>query len=138
MAFIFHATMSNPFTQSPWILTSVKAKDTEDIEKGAMLNIESGEVDIAATGNSGLVGACVETVSAVDSTTPVKFVANFDAIYRVGDANARNIGAKFDLDSDATGITTSTNADLVMVVPTLASEDSLVCISPSQHFWGGA
>jgi hypothetical protein len=111
-------------------------KDTETLTKGDLLNLETGEVDLAATGDTGFVGAAAETVSGTDSTTEIQVVTGWDAVYAVTDANARAKGATLDI-SGATGAMTvaaTSNADLVVVKKSAADEPTLVMFNPAKHY----
>lgn len=113
----------------------LKSKDTETITKGDMVNLESGEVDLAATADTGIYGAVLDTGARVDSTTDVTFIADDDAVYAVTDANARLEGATLDLTgaTGAQGVTTSSNKEFVVVAPSSASEETLVRINVGKH-----
>ena len=114
----------------PLILTLLM-KDTETLTRGDMLNVESGEVDLCATGDAAIAGVFVGpenpddavdgkpgTVSGTDSTTLVKVIVNPDAVYEdANDTSARLAGATLDI-SGATGAQTlaaSSNTELVVV-----------------------
>ena len=114
----------------PLILTFVM-KDTETLTRGDMLNIESGEVDLAATADVAIAGIFVGpenpddavdgkpgTVSGTDSTTIVKCLVNPDAVYAdANDTSARAAGATLDI-CGATGAQTvaaSSNTEFVVV-----------------------
>lgn len=111
-------------------------KDTETITKGDLVNLETGEVDLAATNDTALVGVALETVSGTDSTTKIKCITDLDAVYAVDDANARAIGATLDI-TGATGamtVTTSSNADVLVVADSSATEPTLVRINTGEHW----
>lgn len=111
-------------------------KDTETLTPGDMVNLETGEVDLAATNDAALLGVVVEGPTAgTDSTTRIKVIADPDAVYGVYDANARLVGATLDI-SGATGaqtVGTPTNNDLTVVSESTASEETLVMISEGLH-----
>lgn len=110
-------------------------KDSEDLTEGDLVNLESGEVDLAATSDTGLLGIALETKTGVDSTTEIEVITNPDAIYSVYDANARIKGAKLDF-SGATGqmtVATDSNHDLLVVANSAADERTLVMINPGHH-----
>lgn len=111
-------------------------KDTETLYKGDLVNLESGEIDLAATNDSALVGVVLETVSGVDSTTQVEVITDADAVYAVYDANARAIGATLDItgSAGAMGVTTSSNADVQVVADSTADEWTLVMINHGEHW----
>ncbi|NCW58357.1 MAG: hypothetical protein EBV65_11920, partial [Gammaproteobacteria bacterium] len=43
-------------------------KDTETLTKGDFANLETGEIDLAATGDTTLLGAIQQTAAGTDST----------------------------------------------------------------------
>ena len=102
----------------PLILTFLMA-DTETFTRGDMMNVASGEVDLAATADVGLAGIFIGpenpddavdgkpgTVAGTDSTTIVKVIVNPDAVYAdPNDTVARLAGALLDI-SGATGAQT--------------------------------
>ena len=114
----------------PLILTFLM-KDSETFTRGDVMNIESGEVDLAATGDAALAGIFVGpenpddavdgkpgTVAGTDSTTIVKVIVNPDAVYAdANDTSARLAGATLDI-SGSTGAQTmaaSSNTEFVVV-----------------------
>ncbi|MGB1284892.1 MAG: hypothetical protein ACPG7F_00045 [Aggregatilineales bacterium] len=110
-------------------------KDSETLTKGDLVNLESGEVDLAATADTALLGMVVQTLAGTDSVTEIEVITSQDAVYRVYDANARVIGATLDI-AGATGLMTvaaSSNADLVVVANSTASEETLVKIAHDSH-----
>lgn len=110
-------------------------KDTETLTKGDLVNLETGEVDLAATGDTNLLGVVLETAAGTDSTTRIKVIVDADAIYGVYDANARLKGATLDL-SGATGaqtVTTSSNKEFVVYAESTASEETLVVFNVGKH-----
>ena len=98
-------------------------KDSETFTRGDMLNLESGEVDLLATGDTAAVGVFMGPenpndatdgqpgiVAGTDSTTVVKAIVNPDAVYADGnDTSARLAGALLDV-SGATGAQTIASA----------------------------
>ena len=114
----------------------LKAKDTETLTKGDLLNLESGEVDLAATADANLLGVCLDTAARTDSTTDVYVITDADAVYGVSDANARVVGATLDI-SGATGaqaVAASSNKELVVVAPSTSTEETLVRINVGKAF----
>lgn len=111
-------------------------KDTETLSKGDLVNLEGGEVDLAATNDSALVGAVLETKAGTDSTTTIMVITDQDAVYGVYDANARAIGATLDIagTTGAMTVAASANADLIVVANSTAEEETLVRIVPAKHF----
>ena len=134
----------------PLILTFLM-KDTETLTRGDMLNIESGEVDLCATGDAAIAGVFVGPenpndatdgepgkVSGTDSTTIVKAIVNPDAVYAdPNDTNARLAGATLDI-SGATGAQTlaaSSNTEFVVVErKRQSSDETRVMICSSAHY----
>ena len=113
----------------------LKAKDTETLTKGDLLNLETGEVDLAATADANLLGICLDTAARTDSTTDVYVITDADAVYGVTDANARVLGATLDI-SGATGaqaVAASSNKEFVVVAPSTATEETLVRVNIGKH-----
>ena len=110
-------------------------KDTETITKGDLVNLESGEVDLAATADANLLGAAQETVAGTDSVSKIDVIVDADAVYRVTDANARVKGATLDIagTTGAQGVTTSSNKEFVVYAASSASEPTLVRINSDAH-----
>ena len=131
------------------LILEFTTKDTETLTQGDLLNLETGEVDLAATNDAALVGVLVSAsdpasysssnpaaIGAVDSTTKVKAIANEDAVYASADANARLAGVNLDL-SGATGaqtFATDSNHDFLTVVGKGAAEATLAIIAPGEHY----
>lgn len=113
----------------------LKAKDTETLTKGDLLNLETGEVDLGATADTNLLGVCLDTAARTDSTTDVYVITDADAVYGVADANARVKGATLDI-SGATGaqaVAASSNKEFVVVAPSTATEETLVRVNVGKH-----
>lgn len=111
-------------------------KDTETLTKGDMANLESGEVDLAATADANLVGVVLETKAGTDSTTKIKVIVDEDAVYGVVDNNARAIGATLDI-TGATGAQTvaaSSNKEFVVYADSSATEETLVRWNVGKHY----
>lgn len=114
-------------------------KDTETITKGDIVNLETGQVDLAATNDDGLVGVALETVAGTTSVSKIKVITDEDAVYAVVDNNARLIGATLDI-SGATGaqtVATSSNKEFVVARNSSATEETLVRINPNHHWSAG-
>jgi hypothetical protein len=111
-------------------------KDTETLYKGDLVNLESGEIDLAATNDSALVGVVLKTTSGIDSTTQVEVITDPDAVYAVYDANARKIGDTLDIAGAAGAMTVaaSSNVDVTVVADSTADEWTLVVIAHGEHF----
>lgn len=117
-------------------IMSLLCKDTETLSKGDIANLESGEIDLAATGDTALVGVILETKAGTDSTTEFLVIVDADAVYEVYDANARLVGATLDI-AGATGaqtVATSSNKEFVVVAPSSATQPTLVAFNIGKHF----
>lgn len=112
-----------------------KCKDTETLTKGDLVNLEAGEIDLAATDDKALLGVVMETKAGTDSTTEYSVVTDEDAIYGVYDANARLAGVKLDLagTTGAMTVAADSNHDLQTIAASSASEETLVMISHGAH-----
>ena len=134
----------------PLILTFLMA-DTETFTRGDMMNVASGEVDLAATADVGLAGVFLGpenpddavdgkpgTVAGTDSTTIVKVIVNPDAVYAdANDTVARLAGALLDI-SGATGAQTvaaSSNTEFVVVErKRQSSDETRLQIASTSHY----
>jgi len=134
----------------PLILTFAM-KDTETFTRGDMMNVESGEVDLAVTTDAVIAGIFVGpenpedavdgkpgTLSGTDSTTIVKVIVNPDAVYAdANDTVARLAGALLDI-SGATGAQTvaaSSNTEFVVVErKRQSSDETRLQICSSAHY----
>jgi uncharacterized Zn finger protein len=112
------------------------AKDNETLSKGDIANLEGGEIDLAVTTDTNLLGVILETKVAADSTTYHDVITDADAVYAVTDANARAVGATLDLtgNTGAQGVTTSSNKEFVVVADSTATQETLVRINIGKHF----
>lgn len=110
-------------------------KDTETLTAGDMVNLESGEVDLAVTTDAKILGAAAETVAGTDSTTSIKCYTDPNIVYGVDDANARVIGATLDIagTTGAQTVAASSNKEFVVVRASSATEETLVIINRDAH-----
>lgn len=110
-------------------------KDSETLSKGDLANLESGQIDLAATADTNLLGVILETQAGTTAVTKAKVVTDADAVYGVTDANARVKGATLDLSGStgAQGVTTSSNKEFVVVAASSATEETLVRINVGKH-----
>lgn len=116
-------------------IETLTIKDTETLTKGDLVNLETGEIDLAATADTNLLGIVLETKAGTDSTTQYRVITDEDAVYGVADANARIKGATLDI-AGATGaqtVATSSNKELVVVAASSAAEETLVRINVGKH-----
>jgi hypothetical protein len=110
-------------------------KDTETLSKGDLVNLETGEIDLGAAGDTNFLGVVLETQAGTDSTTRYRVIVDSDAIYAVYDANARLKGATLDI-SGATGaqtVTTSSGKEFVVFAESTAAQETLVCFNVGKH-----
>lgn len=129
MAFMLVRRESNT---APTIERVTIAND-EVLANGVLVNLETGELDLAVTGDTALVGAVIGTYdNSADGLTAL-VVTDSDAIYAVDDANIRLKGATLDIASGALGVTTSSNADLIVVESSTASEPTLVTFNQTHY-----
>ena len=120
---------------APPTIQTLTIKDDETLTKGDLVNLESGEIDLAATNDTGILGAVLETKAGTDSTTTYKVITDADAVYGVYDANARAIGATLDIAGTTAAMTiaSSSNVDVVVVANSSAREETLVMIAHGEH-----
>jgi hypothetical protein len=103
--------------------------DTETLTKGDMVNLQTGEGDLAVTTDTAILGvmhgaenpddeASSGVVAGTDSTTLIKVIVNPDAVYEdVDDTTARQPGATLDI-AGTTGaqiLATSSNTEFNVV-----------------------
>lgn len=109
----------------------------ESFVKGDMVNLESGEVDLAASTNTALVGVVLETKSGMTtSTDTIHVIVDEDAVYGVYDASARVLGATLDISgtSGAQTVTTSSQKEFVVYAASAADEETLVRFNIGKHY----
>lgn len=106
-------------------------KDGQTLTEGDMLNVELGEVDLGATGDTELLGAAIAARDGEGSTSDIKVITDADAVYAVTDPNARTNGETLDLtgSTGAQAVAPSSNQDFVVVVNCAATEETLVRIN---------
>lgn len=116
-------------------IQNLKFKDTETLTIGDLVNLESGLVDLAATADTNLLGACQQTEAGTSETTKIEVITDADAVYGVVDANARKKGDTLDIKgtTGAQGVATSSNKEFVVVADSLATEETLVRINVGKH-----
>jgi hypothetical protein len=110
-------------------------KDTETLTQGDMANLESGEIDLGATGDTKFLGMIMETQAGTDSTTRFRVIVDEDAIYGVYDPVARLKGATLDIagTTGAQTIAASSNKEFVVFAESTAAEETLVCFNVGKH-----
>lgn len=129
MAFEFAYSLSGT---AP-IIESLVIKNAAVLSKGELVNLESGEVDAAATADTALVGiACADADNTADGLS-VDVIVNEDAVYRVTDANARAKGALLDIGSGGLTVAAASNNDLIVVEASSATEPTLVTFNNTHY-----
>lgn len=115
------------------IIEKITVANDEVLSKGELVNLESGELDAGASGDTALVGVCLEDVDNADDGLTCAVIVNEDAVYSVVDNNARVKGATLDIASGGMGVTTSSNADLIVVEDSTATEPTLVTFNNTHY-----
>src|SRR5688500_16906574 len=110
--------------------------DAELLSRGDMLAMTDGKVGLAATGDTTLVGAAVETLDGSASTRVIRAIVDADAVYGVEDPQIRRKGATLDLAGASTAKTlnASANADCIVDVDSPAVEETLVRFNEGRHY----
>lgn len=116
-------------------IATLPFKDTETLTKGDLVNLESGQIDLAATADTNLLGVILETKAGTSGVSIARVIIDDDAIYAVADANARVMGATLDIagNTGAQGVAASTNKELVVVAPSTAKERTRVRFNVGKH-----
>lgn len=111
-------------------------KDTERLTDGDLINLEAGQADLAATGDTNLLGCAKETKSGTSGVSTLPVVTDDDAVYAVTDPNARKIGDTLDITgtTGAQTVAASANRDLVVVADSSALQETLVVINRDAHW----
>lgn len=117
------------------VIRTYTFKDTETLTKGDPLNLESGEVDLFATGgDAAFIGVANETKSGTDSTTTIDVIWDMDgqAIWAVYDANARTEGTELDISGTTGAMTLAADgdSDVIVVSASTATEPTYVRSHP--------
>lgn len=122
------------YSGAPVRFETIVVKDTVVLSRGELLNLESGEVDTAATADTALIGIATEAVDNTNDGLSVKVITNPFAVYAVdNDAVARTRGDTLDIATGGLGVTTTNNADLIVVEDSTASEETLVTFAGSHY-----
>src|SRR5512146_454784 len=110
-------------------------KDSETLHNGDLANLEEGLVDLAAHEDANLLGAIQQTVVGSAGVTKVDVIVDADAVYGVVDNNARKKGDTLDITgaTGAQGVAASEKKELVVVAPSLATQETLVRVNVGKH-----
>ena len=129
-------------------------KDTETFTKGDMMNIETGELDLAVAGDLAFCGVFLGTVNPDDerntahertpgkvagttAVTKVRAIISPDAVYSTADANTRAAGALLDITgaTGAQGLAASSGNEFVVVErKAVAADPTFVLITAPTHY----
>lgn len=117
-------------------IQSIVMKDTETLTKGDMANLETGQLDLAATSDARLVGVVCQTVAGTSAVTKVEVITDADAVYSVVDNNARVIGATLDIagTTGAQTVATSSNKEFLVAATSTATQPTLVKFNIGKHY----
>jgi uncharacterized protein YbcI len=110
--------------------------DVELLSQGDMLAMTDGKVGLAATGDTTLLGAGLETLDGGASTRFIRVIVDPDAVYGVEDPRIRRKGDTLDL-AGATGaqtVSASVNADFIVDVDSPADVETLVRFDGGKHY----
>lgn len=129
LGFEFAYTLSG----SAPIIETIVVKASAVLTKGEMTNLETGEVDAGATADTAFVGPALEDCDNTADGLSVQVITNFDAVYRVTDANAREKGALLDLGTGGLTVAAASNNDLIVVEKSTASEPTLVTFNRTHY-----
>lgn len=97
---------------------------------GTLVQLDAGEAQIATAAAADKLGVCTGVNSAGTIAT---VVVDPEAVYRVTDATARNVGAPLDTASGGRGITTASENDLIVAGLSPAGAPTLVKIAGAHH-----
>lgn len=117
-------------------IQKIVAADTS-FKKGDLVNLESGQADLAVTSDANLMGAVIATYAGLTAgTSLVEVITDGDAVYGVTDANARAIGATLDIAgaTGAQGVAASSNKEFVVVADSTAAQETLVRVNADAHW----
>lgn len=116
-------------------MESFPVNDALVLHDGDMLSLESGRVDLGASGVDGLLGAAIEATAGGGATAFVRVITDADAVYGVADNHARSEGDALVLSgaSGAQRVGEGSSGDLSVVATCSAAEETLVRIRPGRH-----
>lgn len=111
-------------------------KDTVVLTRNMMVNLESGEIDKGATGDTALLGTVQADVDNTDDGEYGWVIIDPKAVYEVEDANIRLAGATLDLGTDALSLAASNNVEFIVIENSAADEPTRVMIHTAHAFKG--
>ena len=115
------------------IIQTFTAKNNAVFTKGELVHLESGEAAAGATNQTTYIGIAAEAVDNTGDGKTVRVIINPNAVYSVTDANSRAVGATLDVASGGLGVATNSNADLIVVRDSSATEPTYVTFNGT-HF----
>lgn len=108
-------------------------KSGQSVVAGTLVQLDAGEAAVAAASATDNLGVC----TGIDANGSAVVVVDPQAVYRVADATARAIGATLDIASGGRGVTTSSEATLIVVGKSPAGAHTLVKIAGAHHAFMG-
>jgi hypothetical protein len=118
------------------IIQTFVVKDTSVITEFSIVSFDSGEVDLAATNDTELLGVAVEAADNTDDGLSVRVMVNADTVWAVADANARTVGDTLDIGTGALTVAATSNVDLVVVRSSTATEPTYVKFAQGERWIG--
>lgn len=118
------------------IIQTFVVKDTVVLTEFCVVSFDSGEVDLAATNDTELLGVALEAVDNTDDGLSVRVMINNDSVWAVADANARTVGDTLDIGTGALTVAASSNVDLVVVRSSSATEPTYVKFAQGERWIG--
>jgi hypothetical protein len=118
------------------IIQTFVVKDTTVLTEFCIVSFDSGEVDLAATNDTELLGIALEAVDNTDDGLSVRVLMNNDSVFAVADANARTVGDTLDIGSGALTVAASSSVDLVVVRTSSATEPTYVKFAQGERWIG--
>jgi hypothetical protein len=118
------------------IIQTFVVKDTSVITEFSIVSFDSGEVDLAATNDTELLGVAVEAADNTDDGLSVRVMINADTVWAVADANARTVGDTLDIGTGALTVAATSNVDLVVVRSSTATEPTYVKFAQGERWIG--
>ncbi|MEA2142404.1 MAG: hypothetical protein QOI64_834 [Solirubrobacteraceae bacterium] len=102
---------------------------------GDMLNLDEGEVALAATGDEDLLGIALETAAGTVLGGKVRAITDADAVYAVANGHSRAKEDTVDLvgATGEQGIGDGPNGDLSVVIDSGSAAETLVRITVGKH-----
>lgn len=111
----------------------LRVKASVVLSKGELVNLETGEIDAAATADTTLTGVAAEDCDNTDDGLFCDVIVNSDAVYSVVDNNARVKGALLDIGTGGLTVAAALNNDLIVVEDSSATEPTLVTFAGTHY-----